>query len=197
MTIDVVVARFNEDLTWSDALFRPRLFVYNKGEGDEPRLPNVGREANTYFHHIVKHYDSLPEWTFFTQGDPNRHMPFSLFQGIVNGFPRTAFRSALWMEDGPIFFVNHPVLYVKDKELGDDEGNDVKGMWGELFSSTLPAGMVFAPAAIFVISRAKLYTRTSAFYERAMALAVERSRGPWEFERIWAYLWRDKDTPRF
>ena len=59
MTIDVVVARFNEDLGWTKAL-RPdaRLFVYNKGE---PRdLPNVGREAHTYFWHIIATLTTSP-----------------------------------------------------------------------------------------------------------------------------------------
>ncbi len=31
------------------------------------QLPNVGRETHTYLHHIVSRYDSLADWTVFSQ----------------------------------------------------------------------------------------------------------------------------------
>jgi hypothetical protein len=196
MTIDVVVARFNEDLTWTSALFRPRLFVYNKGDGPEPRLPNVGREAQTYLHHMIEHRGDYAEWTFFTQGDPNRHLPFSQLQGIVNGWPKTDFRSALWIDGGPTFFVNQPVRF-EGKAEGECWEKGVPEVWRELFEADQPGGMVFAPAAIFAISRDKLLARSSAFYLKAMALVCDRPRGPWEFERLWAYLWTSLAATRF
>jgi hypothetical protein len=194
MTIDVVVARYNEDTTWMSALFHPRIFVYNKGDGPEPRLPNVGREAHTYLHHILENYDRLPDWTFFTQGDPNRHMPFSFLQGIINGWPKTYFRSALWIEGGPIFFVSEPVRFEGEAE-GQSWEKGVPEVWGELFTSDQPPGMVFAPGAIFAISREKLFSRSFAFYLKARDL-TERERGPWEFERLWAYLWTSSAATR-
>ena len=72
----VVVARYREDLRWLAPVARwaTRVFVYDKGGGEvreEDRglyarpnvtrvvLPNVGREAHTYLHHMVEHYDAL------------------------------------------------------------------------------------------------------------------------------------------
>ena len=196
MTLDVVVSRFGEDLSWTKSLRRDcRLIVYNKDGSGHNRLPNVGREAHTYLNHLVQRHGDLPDWTFFTQGDPNRHMPFSLIQGIINGFPDTSFRSALYLDKGPMFFVSEPVRYIEKKAQGDDKDNGCEEVWRQLFTHEPPADILFAPAAIFAISSARLLSRSPAFYGKAMELAANRPRGPWEFERLWAYLWRDKDTP--
>jgi hypothetical protein len=78
----VVVARYNEDAAWLARLapaLRPgeRIFVYDKGAPLAPgavagaalaALPNVGREAHTYLHHVVAHWDALPALLFFAQG---------------------------------------------------------------------------------------------------------------------------------
>ena len=37
-------------------------------------LPNRGREAGTWLHHIVSNYDRLADRTVFMQGDPFDHL---------------------------------------------------------------------------------------------------------------------------
>jgi hypothetical protein len=186
MTVDVVAAWFNEDLGWAKSLpGECFLYAYNKGDGGS--LPNVGREAHTYLHHIVKHYAMLADWTFFCQGDPTPHCPD--FCAIVNGWPASHRKSALYVSPELMFFSNHPVLFYEPQSQGDDALNDCAGLWSELFVSPMPERIVFAPGAIFAISRDKLLSRSKAFYQAALELAVSRPRGPWEFERIWAYLW--------
>jgi hypothetical protein len=82
--IDVVVAHYDEDLTWLSALSKNlHIHVYTKGphlklhlpDGSETsvrQLPNVGRESHTYLSHIVQNYEHLAEWTVFTQaGEPS------------------------------------------------------------------------------------------------------------------------------
>ena len=99
MSMQLVVAHYREDLQWLRDVFTPEdqaklhgsLYVYHKDPlhasnqknheqnllpaafCHEEDLPNVGREAHTYLHHIVKHYDDLcGAWrdgvTFFSQG---------------------------------------------------------------------------------------------------------------------------------
>jgi hypothetical protein len=198
MTIDVVVAHFNEDLSWTKTVIPTRrVVVYNKGEDEDGLLlPNVGREAHTYLHHILVTYSDLAECTFFTQGDPNAHLPLSHLQGIINRWPNSQHRGALRLEGGPMFFVNEPVRYLEETPQNEDVHNDPRGLWRELFTNEPPEDILFAPAAIFAISRDKLLSRSFEFYRKALGLAVSRKRGPWEFERLWAYLWRPKDTPR-
>ena len=197
LSLDICVARFNESLSWAQTI-RPgtRIVVYEKGEGKGIKLPNVGREAHTYLHHILSEYATLPDWTFFTQGDPNKHLPYTKIQTAVNGFPETRHRSAFLHEAGPIFFVDEPVRYLESDPQNEDIHNDVPGLWRELFTNEPPEEILFAPAAIFAIHKSRLHSRTPAFYMKAMELSVsQRPRGPWEFERLWAYLLAIKGHP--
>jgi hypothetical protein len=186
--MDIVIARYNESLLWYSAVMvGPRKVVYNKGEGELRPLPNIGREAHTYLHHILETFPEFPDWTFFTQGNPSDHC--TSLAGIVNQWPHSYRKSAFYIEGGPILFANEPVRYVEEKPIGDDAGNDVLGLWAELFSSPPPQEILFAPGAIFAISKERLHSRSWAFYKRAYELAGTRPRAPWEFERLWAYLW--------
>lgn len=73
---DLVVARYNENLDWIQSKYS-RIFIYNKGEPlkrkDEILLKNIGRESQSYLHHIVQNYNNLNDLTIFTQGDPGVH----------------------------------------------------------------------------------------------------------------------------
>jgi len=76
----IVVARFNEDVSWLEPLtFESGMFIYDKGEKlPEPcafSLPNIGREAHTYLHHIVKLYRHINSDIIFCQGNPLDHCP--------------------------------------------------------------------------------------------------------------------------
>lgn len=73
--VEVVLARFNEDIEWSD-MYKPVRTLYCKGAGAVSTLtkeciplPNVGRESHTYLHHLVTRYDSLANWTVFSQAE--------------------------------------------------------------------------------------------------------------------------------
>jgi hypothetical protein len=75
--VDVVISRYHEDVSWvTEYTNRANFIVYNKGanalppnlRGLEVRIPNLGREAGSYLHHIVHNYDNLADWTVFYQG---------------------------------------------------------------------------------------------------------------------------------
>jgi len=66
-----VLAQHNEDIAWSDSFANLRT-VYCKGADCADgtiRLPNVGREGHTFLKHIVDRYDSLADWTVFSQAE--------------------------------------------------------------------------------------------------------------------------------
>ena len=87
-TRHLVVARYNEPLTWMERLpvqCFDAIFIYNKGEDDlvlgekvsglKTRdvlkvipLPNVGKCDHTYLYHIHAHYDDLGDVTVFLPG---------------------------------------------------------------------------------------------------------------------------------
>lgn len=81
-TLDLVVSRFTEDLTWMNRLplhVFSRVFVYNKGDDDFVmpcdvkqyeiiKLPNVGKCDHTYLYHIITRYYDLATSTVFLSG---------------------------------------------------------------------------------------------------------------------------------
>ena len=85
-TLEIVVARYNEDIEW----FKPLekfVTVYNKGEKldipNEKIIPNFGRESETYLRHIIENYDSLKDTTVFTQAKISDHMGSNNLEYLV------------------------------------------------------------------------------------------------------------------
>jgi hypothetical protein len=81
----IVVAHYNEDLSWLARYDPGRVTIYSKGEpadaryGRVLRLPNLGREAHTYLTFIVDHYDGFlaahaTTHVCFLQGNPHDHL---------------------------------------------------------------------------------------------------------------------------
>ena len=72
----LIVSRFNEDLDWLYKVKDWKIALYNKGQDinlDCIKLPNVGREAETYLNFIVNNYDTLKGIYAFFQGYPYGH----------------------------------------------------------------------------------------------------------------------------
>lgn len=96
MSVDLVVARFNENIQWlHDVSPSIRIIVYDKSVGIRKNndyksfksrlivhtLPNVGRETDTYLNHIIRYYDDMADTTIFCQGYPFVHSP--QFLGLI------------------------------------------------------------------------------------------------------------------
>ena len=71
----LIIARYNEDLSWLKEFKDFRIIVYNKGDKlsdnlfyEVINLENKGRESHTWLHHIVKNYNNLNEISVFLQG---------------------------------------------------------------------------------------------------------------------------------
>jgi len=99
----LIVARYNEGVDWVDCF--GTYTIYNKGRDDlatrhrsnSVRLPNVGREAHSYLHHIVENYDSLEDVLVFSQGSYRSHMscePLDFMKAALNLAPE-GFSAAL------------------------------------------------------------------------------------------------------
>ncbi len=67
MNRHVVIARYNEDLTWVTNLNYP-FTVISKNSIPKDIAPNKGNEASTYLEYIIKNYDNLSDYTFFVHG---------------------------------------------------------------------------------------------------------------------------------
>jgi hypothetical protein len=76
MSVRLVVAKYKESVEWTKSI-KHAVTIYDKSdsplEGSVP-LKNIGREGETFLHHIVTHYDALDDVTVFLQGNPFEHL---------------------------------------------------------------------------------------------------------------------------
>lgn len=71
-SVEVVLSHYDEDTAWISQFPHVNFTIYSKSPKPfslaKEQLPNLGRESDTYLHHIIKHYnDSLADWTVFSQ----------------------------------------------------------------------------------------------------------------------------------
>lgn len=211
---DLVVARYNEDVAWLRPLlaksksrsntWRPfRIVVYNKGDNlgipkhQVIQLPNLGREAHTYLHHIITCWDQLAEYTIFIQGNPfdhchnlfdciNKHLSYAT---VYDDFiPLGCYNCC----DGNAW-PHHPFPI------------PIAATYASLFNCTPPQNFSFVIGAQFIVSRRTIKSKPREFYERAMEL-VNKDQGAslgyednsgltcWGYvlERLWSYIFQDK-----
>ena len=94
-SIEIVVARYNEDLKWlHDEPFNQfDVIIYNKGDNEDfektdkvkkiVQLPNMGRDSYVYFHHIINNYDHLANVTIFFPGSINLERKYDTAKEVV------------------------------------------------------------------------------------------------------------------
>ncbi|MDB5243087.1 MAG: hypothetical protein JWP57_3712, partial [Spirosoma sp.] len=210
--VELIVARYTEDLSWLRK--RPAnltVTVYDKspnssgGEG-AISLPNVGREAHTYLHHIVSRYDSLAEWTIFCQGKPFDHaydfkkfLRDSASTALQSGEnflfnPLLAFSPNFVGEVLEFYWLGH-LIDTDDNQGGrlfrpwskneDGRGLDMRGFHQALFATDGPDYYTFVLGAQFTVHRDVIHRQPLAFYERALAVSTTFPDAAHCFERSW------------
>ncbi len=181
--MELVVARYREDLRWLKRVPKSlRVVVYDKSTD----LPNIGREAHTYLHHIVARYDTLAELTVFSQGKPFDHafdFHTSLKRLAENPGAAPEF---LWLghaidrddRDGTLLFQKWSKNESGRKLPMDDF---CRAVWNEPSPETL----TFFLGAQFAARRELILKQPRAFYERALRVAATFPDAAHCFERCW------------
>lgn len=182
-SIDIVIAKYKEDVSWANDLhIKHRVFIYDKsGDADTYiPLPNRLREAGTYLHHIIEHYDDLGEYTIFLQGNPFDHckMAHHDFLNTLLNNPMELRHEHHW----PIHHANgdgrpcHPGLQVEQMY-----------MW---LGYTEPRHQYkFRAGAQYMVSRDEIRKRDKEFYQRLYDYMQDRGgMDPWTIERLWVYI---------
>jgi hypothetical protein len=121
MKLEIVIARYNEDLDWLKKIPKNfKITIYNKGQDDIKnipsgatiiKIPNIGRESHTYLYHIMHNYNNLADKTIFCQGDSIFHSPdFLKLLKNTNYFEPIQPLSAYYWPEGkePHYFSNPP-----------------------------------------------------------------------------------------
>ncbi len=183
MSIELVVARYLEDLAWLRNIPpQIRATIYDKSPSGN--LPNVGREAHTYLGHIIARYDDLAPTTVFCQGKPFDHC-FD-FRKTLRELIQTPFQDDFrWLghvidtdsSDGDLF-------KTWSKNPGG-EGIDIAGFHRELFGFNGPNEYVFTLGGQFIASRELILRRPLDFYRRALQISVDFPEAAHCYERTW------------
>lgn len=172
----IVIAHYNEDITWVDALLEDaEVFIISKGEGGD--LPNEGREPHSYFHFIVENYDTLEGTYFFTQGRPFDHEPRFIEivkEGVTEPFRWLGTEVYRCKADGT---PHHPRLPI----------HDVVRVWTS--EEGLREEYEFHRGCIVAVQAERIYRWPKELYEQLLALMLVGEH-PWCMERLWAELWQ-------
>lgn len=212
MNSKLVIARYKEDIAWANK-FESKI-VYNKFEG-ENLLPNVGREAHTYLHHIITNYSDLDDISIFAQGNIIDHLdddqyrkfeeayykgfkgPFMAFghdgQDTVDNF-EDYFKYVFFSKSGSVYPTDDVVTlcehwHVKKAKLTYDDA--IKNL------RVLPKQINCKWAAIFAVKKEAIRNRSIDFYQRLMK-TVDLDNAPLGahfLERTWSCLFVKDEFP--
>ena len=185
MLLEIIIARYKEDVAWAAEIGLPTL-IYNKGP--EPMdgaiaLPNVGREAHTYLHHIIDRYDHLADCTLFLQGNPfahGQHLGARLDSMPLGGFS--------WLTDFTLFC--------------DEFGMPSHGVHipvGEMYNKLFHwprKRFIFGAGALFAAGRELVHSRPRRWWEDLLKMCDNEYADtyPWVLERLWIYLFCERNV---
>ena len=189
--LEVVVCHFRENLAWLRNLPRGvRVTVYDKGlPGNWPgsiSLPNHGREAHAWLHHLVERYDTLADRTLFAQGHPFDHAPdmHAVIRRLSKGNPDEQdflWLGFLWESDDARGYPTF-VHWTKNPERRE---LDLEGFFQALWGEPAPKTVRYVVGGQFALTRQAARRRSRDFYIRARNLAAQFPDAAHAFERTW------------
>lgn len=202
--IELVVARYHENLAWLGNIPpQIRVTVYDKsGDASTPpprnthRLPNIGREAHTYLHHICTRYQTLAPLTVFCQGKPFDHA-FDFRKTLRElGAGRMRVERFLWL--GHMADTDSPdgALFRTWSKNDTGRGIDLGGFHKALFGTQGPEYYPFFGGAQFIVTRECIHERSRQFFELALKLSVDFPDAAHCYERMWDRIFSAEESTR-
>jgi Protein of unknown function (DUF3431) len=160
---EMVIARYDEDISWSDN-YKEFRTVYNKGgptEYEAIPLENVGHLADTILRHIIDRYDTLADVTFFTHGSFNyRNDQMIREQGPCHRMWKDFVQVEL---DTPVCILRGDLPATKDKAY--DYTETFGEVYERFFSKPYLPTFEWACGKIMSVSRRHIQNKPKAFYQ--------------------------------
>ena len=194
----LVVSRYDEDISWVKQVDPSiKVFLYNKGKhlNDLIHLPNVGRESHTYLHHILQHYDKLPDIAIFVQGNPFDHSKEMLKLIHQEDIEQIRLLNKKFEPFNPMNIPGFAGLghywcsdITKEPALSDCRMPSLTATWPELYDDKLPNLLCCTWGAQFAVSRWRIRSQPFNLYRHLYLNHTKHFHMPWAMELLWPYL---------
>lgn len=181
--IELVVARHLEDVRWTRRVPTSiRVTIYEKGRD----VPNVGREAQTYLHHLTTRYDRLADVTVFSQGHPFDHA--SHFHALLRDLAANPVKVTDFLWIGHIVDRDDRTgarLFQNWSKNPDRHPLPLDAFWRALWNESPPEVVTFFPGAQFAVTAGTVRSQPVEFYRKALAISESLPDAAHCFERCW------------
>lgn len=171
----LVVARYNENIDWISELELP-FTIYNKGtQGNienSIKIPNVGRESETYLRYIKDNYYNLPETVVFLQGDPFPHC-------------RTLVKQLKRYENEPVYYLGNELIFDFEDGSPHHPGLNIAEIAKLLGIYKGSKKYYFVPGAQFIVKSSTIKNRSIDWWINAYNVHNKFYSSPWVYERFW------------
>jgi hypothetical protein len=167
----LVVAKYKEDVRWSENIHPENLYIYDKSGEKTQYIPlkNVGRESHTYIHHIVEHYDNLPDFIIFVQGNPFDHINKDSYNDInIYTIPKYIFNL---IESQPKSITS---FYGKNHKEHIDEFKGLKlREYCNYFFNSSREEVEFSPGCQYIIPKNDILKHSKKFYIHLLNMLID------------------------
>ena len=199
MSYRIIVARYNEDITWTKQF--SNVIIYNKGKVlnngyNEVFLNNVGKEGHTYYKYIFDNYDTLEDYTIFLQGTPFDHSPNIIYN--MHNYINYINKEELNID---FKFLSETIYYSSLKKECNAHltCKHIYKCWELIFGINginINQECIFGGGAQFIVSKHKILKNTKEFYENIIKM-LEYDINPSEgyvIERLHKYIFNSVDV---
>ena len=220
--IELVIARYNENLNWlkDDPFNRYPSIVYNKGNNDEfykgsnikstIKLNNVGKCDHTYLYHIISHYDDLANMTLFIPGSLDMKFKYDKAKRLLSevenhndtvfignkheNVKKELYNFALdnWKTSNEINAVLNPETKIEHASIRPF------GKWYEAHFPNVKSDFI-SYSGIIAISRADIIKHPKSYYEDLIK-ELDKTSNPEAghyFERAWHAIFYPYNNAKF
>lgn len=213
-TVDLVIARYEEDLTWVNDVSNnfTRILIYNKGSpykfNNIPTIPlkNIGKEGHTYLYHVLNNFDSLADVTVFVSGSTwTYEQKKNEFLKIIDHLKHT--KSSIIFADKSSTRIESDKNFVLDEYKITNEANFKKNPDQKLtpslirplsrwFETRFPYEEFTCPSGRGTVaaSRKDILSKPKSHYQTLFdEISVKNPEVGHYFERTWAHIFSIPD----